>query len=401
MDVSRSVRYRRTPRGAVLYTTQWFPAEVGGTAPTKDPKGAVLLLSGLNSYMSNNHDWLAGWLLKQGLAVFGYDHHAFGRSTDLEEFEVPATGVWDNFSRAIKRAACCFGRRAYVPNFQGLVHDAAFMVREVTAAVPSGVPIFLIGESMGGTIALEAARGLSGLPLHLILFAPMCSLGKTVAVHPAVECVGWVLSKVAPLLPTPLMKDTASLHAKSPERLREAKADPLRWQHAVRLGTAFQLKQAAAAAQARLALYNPSSLLVLHGSADLMCPLAGSLALLTQAPVKDKALVEYEGGLHALWAEPVETRRRLLRDVLAWVGGRAIGAGGGGGLAAHAPAGVDPSEDSGGQLAAPDLSRMAVLRAEGTFLHALRPEGKGEFVDSSAFSATRGFVAATGGAQAM
>jgi hypothetical protein len=36
-----------------------------------------------------------------------------------------------------------------------------------------------------------------------------------------------------------------------------------------------------------------------------MCPLEGSLALLAASPARDKTLLEYSGGLHTLWAEPV------------------------------------------------------------------------------------------------
>lgn len=375
MDVVREVTYRRTPRGAALYTCQWRAAP--GSPPAPAPKAALLFLSGYNSYMSFNHDWLAGFLVAQGIAVYGVDHHGFGRSTQAAEAHLPTTPL-----QALRSALCCFGRQAYIPSFAGLVEDAAHVLRCVAAREP-GLPLFVLAESMGGTVALEAAALLAAasapLQLHLLLLAPMCSLGKAVAVSPVLVALGRALAALAPLAPTPMLKDTAAQHVKAPERLAEVQADPLRWQARVRLGTAFALKEASAAAGRRARLYAPASLLLLHGSADTMCPLEGSLALLAASPARDKTLLEYSGALHTLWAEPVATRRLLLADVLRHVAERAPGV-----------AGVPEGVAGEGGSVAPAL-REAALRegsaAPGGFLHLKRPEGTGVFSDHSPFTA--------------
>ena len=382
LSAQREVTYRRTPRGATLYTCAW-------RSPSSPPThAAALFLTGYNSYQSFNHDWLASHLLAHGIAPYGFDHHGFGRSTQAAEFKVPAAGPLDYALRSLHSLLCCHGRLAYIPRFSDLISDAVH-IAGVVAALEPGVPLFLIGESMGGTLALEVVRELAARPSpplpppHLLLLAPMCSLGSSVAVSPLLQAVGAALACIAPLLPTPTLKDTTAMHVKSPERLREVLADPLRWQQRVRLGTAFALKGATADAQARLPLYAPSSLLLLHCTADVMCPLKGTLALLQASPCADRALVEYEGALHTLWAEPVDTRRRLLRDVVAWIAARAPGVAQPGGALEAAGGGAGKEE------AAPDLSRAAVAleSAQGRFLHARRGEGGGAFADDSIFTA--------------
>ena len=375
MEVVREVTYRRTPRGAALYTCQWRAAP-GAPAPPA-PRAALLFLSGYNSYMSFNHDWLAGHLLPQGISVHGLDHHGFGRSTQAAEAHLPTSPL-----QALRSALCCFGRLAHIPSLGGLVEDAAHVLRGIAAREP-GLPLFVVAESMGGTIALEAAAALAAaappLQLHLVLLAPMCSLGKAVAVSPVLVALGRALAALAPLAPAPMLKDTAAQHVKAPERLAEVQADPLRWQQRVRLGTAFALREASAAAGRARARYAPASLALLHGSADTMCPLEGSLALLAASPSPDKTLLEYSGALHTLWAEPVATRRRLLADVLQHVAQRAPGVAG-------VPQGLAGGEE------APELAlRAHALResaaAPGGFLHLKRPEGHGPFSDDSPFTA--------------
>ena len=377
MEVAREVTYRCSPRGAVLYTCSWRPVPPA-TAPS--PRGALLLLSGYNSYTGPNHDWLASLFLPAGIAVYGLDHHGFGRSTDAHTCALPAPSLLSSCARSARRTLCCFGRLGYLPSFPALVSDAVHTALAIAALHP-GQPLFLLGESMGGTVALEASLALqaAGQPCHLLLLAPMCSLGRAVAVPPLLQAAGYALSLLAPLLPNPVLKDTAALHCKSPERLRDAAADPLRWQRPMRLATAFALKGAAAAAQGRLAAFAPASMLVLHGSSDAMCPLEGSLALLAASPCQDKALVEYQGALHSLWAEPVATRRLLALDLLAWVAARA-------GLEAGS---LLQGEGLGG--AAAELARAPSVRESargpGRFLHCARPEGAGVFQDASLWTA--------------
>ena len=337
-----------------------------------NPRAVVLFCSGYNSYMTNNNDWLASFFIDQNIAVYGYDHHSSGRSTSNAENKLASLGVGDSLRRSVRRVLCCYGRLGYIPSFDGLVRDALFMLCTVSSCEP-GLPIFIIGESMGGAIALEASQAFGTGKVSLILLAPMCSLGKAVAVSPVIQWLGWLLAQVAPLLPAPTLKDTTHLHVKSPEKLKDVLADPLRWQKKVRLGTAFTLKGATAQTASRLHLYAPASILVLHGSSDAMCPLEGSMALLTASTCQDKILLEYTGGFHTLWAEPVSTRRRMLCDIVNWV-------------AARAP-GVKIPEKSWEPADYAQQEIKLSPRPTGSFHHTLRPLGTGDFIDSSPFTA--------------
>lgn len=91
------------------------------------PKGAVLLVHGLGEHMGR-YTHVAHYLQASGYAVFGYDHHGHG------------------FSSGVKGS---------LPENNQMVDDLQFVISHVKSQVTG--PLVLIGHSMGGLIAAEAA----------------------------------------------------------------------------------------------------------------------------------------------------------------------------------------------------------------------------------------------------
>jgi alpha-beta hydrolase superfamily lysophospholipase len=114
--------------------------------PKGRPRAVVLALHGFNDY-SNAFAIPAPIWAKDGIATFAYDQRGFGRA--------PMRGRWAGIYR--------------------LDADAAEASRLLHARYP-GLPLYILGESMGGAVAITAVAGSAGAPLPycdgIILAAP-------------------------------------------------------------------------------------------------------------------------------------------------------------------------------------------------------------------------------------
>jgi acylglycerol lipase len=112
--------------GASLPLRVWLPAG--------EPKAVILALHGFNDYSEAFAAPAAKWA-KHGIATYAYDQRGFG--------EAPLRGRWA-------------GSRQ-------LVADASAASRLLRRRYPDA-PIYLLGESMGGAVAIVAATGAAGAP---------------------------------------------------------------------------------------------------------------------------------------------------------------------------------------------------------------------------------------------
>ncbi|TAL03173.1 MAG: alpha/beta fold hydrolase [Rhodospirillaceae bacterium] len=133
--------------GAVLPGRRWMPD--AGQNPGQNPRAVVLALHGFNDY-SKAFDTAPGapgvgpFLAARGFAVFAYDQRGFGRA--------PHFGLW--------------------PGGAALAADFTAFARVLRARYP-GVPLYGLGESMGGAVVMTALAGTDPPPLDgAILVAP-------------------------------------------------------------------------------------------------------------------------------------------------------------------------------------------------------------------------------------
>lgn len=122
--------------GAVLPVRSWLPRD--GRI-----RAAIVALHGFNDY-SRAFSRPGAWLAERGVAVYAYDQRGFGLA--------PQRGLWAGLA--------------------GYLGDLAGFVERVRLR-HAGVPVYLLGESMGGALAL-AAMGSERPPAAdgLILSAP-------------------------------------------------------------------------------------------------------------------------------------------------------------------------------------------------------------------------------------
>lgn len=108
----------------------------------ENPKAVIVALHGMNDY-SNAFSMPAPWWAKRGITTYAYDQRSFGRSPD--------PGIW---------AGGDILRR-----------DLNDFVDIVRVRHP-GVPVYVLGESMGGAVAMTAFAEQAPKADGLILIAP-------------------------------------------------------------------------------------------------------------------------------------------------------------------------------------------------------------------------------------
>ncbi len=121
--------------GLMMRVRRWLP--------DGRPSSVIIAVHGMNEH-GKAFEWPAGYWRDNGIVVYAFDQRGFGRGPDR--------GIW--------------------PGADNLARDLAQFARRVRARHPD-LPIFLLGESMGGGVALLAAvrRDLADVA-GVILIAP-------------------------------------------------------------------------------------------------------------------------------------------------------------------------------------------------------------------------------------
>jgi Lysophospholipase len=217
------------------------------------------------------------------VAVYALDHRGHGRSA---------------------------GRRAHLDRYEDWISDFDAFRRHVVARHPDA-PVFLLGHSMGGQIALAYALdhgdGLSGL----VLSAP--ALASNTIPQAAVPVLKG-LSRIAPTL-RPAGIDETKI-SKDPDVVAAYQADPLVHHGNPTLGLSAALFRGFDVLPERArGLTLP--LLLQHGTLDELTDPAGSRLLESTSGSPDQTVRWYEGLWHEIYNEP--ERERPLADLRDWL----------------------------------------------------------------------------------
>jgi alpha-beta hydrolase superfamily lysophospholipase len=260
--------------GLRIFSQSWRPAD--------EPKAVVVLVHGASEH-SGRYGYVADALTAGGFAVYALDHRGHGRSEG-------ARAVIDRMSRAVA--------------------DVDQLVLQAREENP-GRPVFMLGHSMGGTVAVSycLAHGerLAGLILSGALAAAEAAPAPLLA-------LGRILSVLTPQLG--LVAIDPDQVSRDPAVVRDYIADPLNHHGKLPARTVAEL----AAAVARFpdavgALTLPT--LILYGSADALVPPAGSEMLLERIGSVDKRARAYPGLFHEILNEP--ERDEVLTEILGWL----------------------------------------------------------------------------------
>lgn len=278
MTISHTEATIRAHNGMALFMQNWRP---------EHPRAAVALVHGLGEH-SSRYANLIGELNTRGFAVYACDHRGHGRSP---------------------------GQRAYIDSWEDLSSGVRALLASVRESEP-GLPVFLIGHSLGGLIVLHYVlhdpAGLQGV----VASAPALS---SAGLSPVLVWLSTILSRVAP---------TVSLASKLPIggisrdlTVQQAyTSDPL----VSSVGTPRLATESFAA----IAWTNAHAselqlpLLIVHGSADPIVPPTASAQFFANVGSPDKQRIVYPDYVHEThndigWQQPVH-------DIANWLDAHTI-----------------------------------------------------------------------------
>jgi alpha-beta hydrolase superfamily lysophospholipase len=271
--------------GAVLPLEVWLPP---GLVPD-NIRAVILALHGFNDYGNAFAIPAAVWA-RYGIATYAYDQRGFGRA--------PERGRW--------------------PGRFPLAQDAATAARVLRKMYP-GKPLYLLGESMGGAVAIVAASGETGAPRPdvdgVILSAPAVWGRRALELLPRVAL--WAGVRLLPEL-TLTGRGLGIIASDNLPMLRALSRDPLVIK-ATRIDTIYglvDLMDAALASAPRLDV----PLLLLYGAHDQLVPpdpMRIFVGELPPDPVHPRRLAYYPHGYHMLLRDL--DGATVARDVAAWI----------------------------------------------------------------------------------
>ncbi len=263
--------------GDTLVWRAWLP---------EDPSAVVVLAHGLHEHCGR-YEHVADRLNASGYAVYALDHRGHGRSG---------------------------GTPANIGSMAGLVDDFHQLRRTAEEAHP-GLPLFVLGHSLGGLIAISyvishGEAGIAGL-------AVSGTLMDTSSANAVQRVAAPLLGRFTPNLGVvPLPADAVS---RDPDVVRDYEQDPLNHHGKIVARTGAEIMLAVQEAVRRMPeLTLP--VLAMHGTADRLVPAAASQLVHDSLSSGDKTLKTYDGLYHEIFNEP--ERDAVLEDLVAWFDAR-------------------------------------------------------------------------------
>ncbi|MFF5254094.1 alpha/beta hydrolase [Streptomyces leeuwenhoekii] len=244
--------------------------------PRPDPRYVALLVHGYGEHIGR-YEEVAGVLTGHGAAVFGPDHIGHGRSA---------------------------GERVRIEDFEDVVTDVDAVADLARAAHP-GLPVVLIGHSMGGLIAARYAQRHRERLAALVLSGPVIGDWELPRRLLALEEI-----PDTPINPAALSRDPAVGAAYA--------ADPLVWHGPMKRPTLLAFVRTLAAV-AEGGDVGRLPLLWLHGDDDRLVPLPGSRPGVERISGGDLTERIYPGARHEVFQET--NRAEVFADLIRFLDG--------------------------------------------------------------------------------
>jgi acylglycerol lipase len=250
--------------------------------PDAEVRAVVVLAHGFGEH-ADRYSNLVNAIVPKGYAIYAPDHRGHGKSE---------------------------GHRALIDKYEYLLDDLDHVFALAAAAHP-GKPVFLLGHSMGGSIALASALRKQSHLKGLILSGPL--VGNE-GIPKFLVVIASLLGRIAPKFGTKNLG--AENVSRDPAVVSAYANDPLVFHGKMPAGTGAALIQAGKGFPARLPSLSVP-LLVVHGSADKLVPVETGKTGHRLAGSADKTLKVYDGLAHEVFNEPEHPT--VLADVLAWL----------------------------------------------------------------------------------
>jgi alpha-beta hydrolase superfamily lysophospholipase len=242
--------------------------------PLEDPRRVVVIAHGYGEHIGR-YEHVAEALREHGAAVSGLDHHGHGTSE---------------------------GEAALVEDFGDLLSDLDLVV-DRSAATHPGVPLVLLGHSLGGLIATRYAQTRGSKLTGLVISAPV------IGGNPDIEA----LLGMDPIPDVPIPPEALS---RDPEVGRAYAADPLVYHGPFKRQTLEALFGAVREVAAGPSLGTLPTLWI-HGEHDGLAPLGPTREAIAHVRGEDLEEHVYAGAMHEVLNET--NKAEVLADVNAFL----------------------------------------------------------------------------------
>lgn len=282
-EVSSEEGSIESSKGLRLFSKCW---KLKGTRP----RALIFVSHGVGEHCSRYEEF-GHQLAKQGFLVMSHDHVGHGRSE---------------------------GEKVQISSFKIYAADVLKHIDEASAN-NGGLPIFLFGHSMGGTVAIMCAMERPHFFTGIVLSAPAILANPETATRFMIF-LGKIVSRVAPSYQV-VGSENSSLLSRDPEQVAALSSDPLAWKGGLKAKWAMAIHDAMEHIKENLPKIE-WPFLVLHGDADQLTMVEGSKMLEQKASSKDKTIKIYPGFYHKLLNEPKEDAALVMSDIIAWINQR-------------------------------------------------------------------------------
>ncbi|PHH68231.1 hypothetical protein CDD83_6186 [Cordyceps sp. RAO-2017] len=270
-----------------MYTKTW--------TPNGQVRAKLIFVHGFNEHINRYNDFFPK-LTAHGIQVYGWDQRGWGRSVTK---------------------AC---ERGLTGPTQQVVADVAAFVRD---KLPSPVPVFVMGHSMGGgeilTMAGDAQHSsLTGQMRGWILECPLIGFPAGQEPNTVKVLAGRLVSRLLPrqqlhivVPPEHLSRDAAVVES--------VRKDPLCHNTGTLEGLASLLDRTEALSSGQIRLSERvRSILLAHGTQDVICSQAAAIKFMeSQQDVRDKTIRTYDGAYHQLHAD--NCKDEFARHLVDWI----------------------------------------------------------------------------------
>nr|WGU11335.1 caffeoyl shikimate esterase 2 [Crinum x powellii] len=280
-------RYETNSMGLEIFWKSWLPS------PGVNTKAALFFCHGYGDTCTFFFEGVAKRIAAAGYGVYAMDYPGFGLSEGLH---------------------------GYIPSFDMMVDHVIEQYSLIRAMKQvRGLPHFLLGQSMGGAVALKVHLKQVKEWDGVLLAAPMCKIAADVTPPEPVLSMLTLMSYVIPEAKLFPQKDLGDLAFRDPMKRKMAEFNVISYSDQMRLKTAVELIKATQDIESQLDKVS-SPLLILHGAADKVTDPKVSKYLYDKASTEDKTLKLYEGSYHSiLEGEPDDRIASVINDIVSWL----------------------------------------------------------------------------------
>ncbi len=279
MEIRHESGYFNRTEGTRLFYQSW--------APSANLKAGLVVVHGLAEH-SGRYLNLVNEFVPSGYLVSGMDNQGHGPSD---------------------------GRRGYINRFNDYVLDLDEFV-DIARRQNPDIKLFMIGHSLGGTIATAYAELHQTKLSGLILSAPALKAGSSITKKD--KFLARIASRVFPTAGVTRL-DAGSI-SKDPAVVEAYLKDPLVYTGKISARLGFEIIQAIEKTIPALMPSITVPTLIMQGSEDRLSNPEGSDILFQRISSKDKTLKRYPGLFHEIFNEP--ERAIVFEDMRGWIESR-------------------------------------------------------------------------------